>query len=376
MENYACVSYRDTKQTVIQAFRLSKMIDCAFFIHTPAQAHLWAQVMKKLIARGISAVAIIRGGYDISHLLEAYKLPSVTYGISAKTSHLKIIQLPGHFFTACSLLKAYEPSMVIGTGPVEATAAAILRKTCVIFEDSEPTPGLERSLWKRFSGAIITPSCFSLDLGNKHIRIPSYKELSYLHPNHFIPDPSVLRELGVNPGEKYAILRFNAFDAVHDIGRKGFSLNDKYKLVKTLEPFTRIFISSEDPLPEDLDKYRLAVAVHRIHHVLNYAHLLVADTGTMATEAAVLGVPSVMCLSNYHEFGNFRELESDYGLMFCFNSSASAIEKAVELIQQPNLKQDWSKKKEKLLLHKIDLAGFIAGLIIKWPESFYELKAD
>jgi hypothetical protein len=83
-----------------------------------------------------------------------------------------------------------------------------------------------------------------------------------------------------------------------------------------------------------------------------------------------------MCLSNYHEFGNFRELESDYGLMFCFNSSASAIEKAVELIQQPNLKQDWSKKKEKLLLHKIDLAGFIAGLIIKWPESFYELKAD
>ncbi|MFA7191179.1 MAG: hypothetical protein WC086_02525, partial [Dehalococcoidales bacterium] len=117
MENYACVSYRDTKQTVIQAFRLSKMIDCAFFIHTPAQAHLWAQVMKKLIARGISAVAIIRGGYDISHLLEAYKLPSVTYGISAKTSHLKIIQLPGISLQPVHYLKLTNPQWLSEPAP-------------------------------------------------------------------------------------------------------------------------------------------------------------------------------------------------------------------------------------------------------------------
>jgi len=222
--------------------------------------------------------------------------------------------------------------------------------------------------------AIITPSGFKADLGKKHIKIPSYKELAYLHPNHFSPNPSVFNELKLSPGDKYVILRFNAFDAVHDINRKGFSLEDKYGLVDELEPFARVFISSETPLPKALKPYELPAGVNHIHHVLCYAHLLVTDTQTIATEAAVLGVPTVRC-NNFvgpNDMSNFIELEKKYGLIFSYNRADVAINKASELVKRNDIKAEWAEKRKKLLADKIDLTDFMIDFIERWPQSMEE----
>jgi len=160
-----------------------------------------------------------------------------------------------------------------------------------------------------FSNVILTPDCFNGDFGNKHIRISGYKELAYLYNHYFEPDPTVINELGLDNNEKYVILRFNVFDAVHDIGRRGFSLSEKYRLVRELEKHVRVFVRSEKELPDDLAVYNLPIPFERIHHAPYYAHLLVCDTGTIATEAAILGTPAVICFSSVNRFGNFNKLD-------------------------------------------------------------------
>jgi predicted glycosyltransferase len=195
--------------------------------------------------------------------------------------------------------------------------------------------------------------------------------MAYLHPNYFKPDPSIMADLGVNPGERYAVLRFNIFDAVHDIGRSGFTTEDKYELVKELGKHARVFISPEGDLPGDLERYRLPVNYNRIHSVLYYASLLVTDTQTMTTEAAILGSPAVRC-NNFvgpGDAGNFIELENKYDLIYSFRSTQQAKEKAIQLIRQDDLKEQWRHKSNRLLKDKIDLTQFMADFIEHFPGS-------
>lgn len=237
---------------------------------------------------------------------------------------------------------------------------------------------LQNYLTKLFSSVVITPDCFEGDFGNKHIRIFGYKELAYLHPNYFRPDPSVLSELGVGNSEKHAILRFNAFDAVHDVGRHGFPLGDKYRLVRELEKHAKVFIRSESELPDDLAGYNLPVSFERLHHALYYADLLVTDTQTMTTEAAVLGTPAIRC-NNFvgpNDMANFTELEQKYGLIYNYREPDKALEKAVKLIQKTGLKEQWRHKREIILKDKIDITGFMVWFIENYPESYRNIKED
>ncbi len=348
-----------------------------FFIHTPAQAHLWIPIIQELRASNI-AMTITRDSTDITQILDAMRMEYFTYGRIAAGRYAKAMQVPQHLLRSASIVLPFKPDMIIGVGPIEATIAAIANKPCIIFEDSEPTPALERAYWKRLAKCIITPAKFGVNLGKKHFRSPSYKELAYLHPNRFTPDPSIKKELGLNDTDKYAILRFNAFDAVHDIGRRGFSLQNKYTLINRLTKYMKVFISPESKLPEDLERYELPVTYSRIHDALYYADLLVTDTQTMATEAAILGTPTIRCNSfvGPDDMSNFVELENDYDLMYSFSDSNEAINKAVELIQEPDLKARWQEKRLKLLEDKIDVTSFMVDLISRWPDSFNELKAS
>jgi predicted glycosyltransferase len=340
----------------------------ALLIHTPGQAHLWRYPIKALKQEGHDVTVIARDDGFTCGLLESFGIQFDIYGRAAKIRQ-KIFRLPAHFLNSLTAMKRYHPDIVVGASFIEAYCAFLLHKPCLIFEDSEATPSLERIQWKYLVDAILTPDCFKLDFKKRHVRIAGYKELAYLHPNYFKPDPDIFKELKISPEQKYIILRFNGFDAFHDVTRRGFSLEDKYELVRELEKHAKIFISHEGKLPEDLKIYELPTSPQRIHHALFYAHMLVADTGTMITEAAVLGTPGVINLSNVRSFGNFMELEERYGLIHTFTNPPEAIRKSVELIQRPDLKNEWEKKRQKLLNEKIDVTRFLVDFIEKYPEN-------
>jgi predicted glycosyltransferase len=344
-----------------------------FIINTEGQVHTWKGVIRKLVEKG-DYVSIY--GRDYGRTLEVLSEEGFKFRPfkPTRSKAFKALDIFKHITLGFKARFSFKPAFVLGFGVDASVFAIVAGATSIIFTDSEPL-GMQNTLMRILSTCIITPQKFTIDLGKKHIRIPSYKELAYLHPDHFSPDESIIKELGIEKGQQYAILRFNAFDAVHDVGRKGFTLQDKYNLVECLGKFAKVFISSESDLPEELKQYELPVSYNRVHDVLYYSNLLIADTGTMAVEASVLGTPSIMCLSNYDEFSNFIELEKEYNLMYCFKDPRQAIKKAVELIQQPGLKAEWQKKREKLLKEKIDLTAFMVEFIERWPQSFNEQTA-
>jgi predicted glycosyltransferase len=120
----------------------------------------------------------------------------------------------------------------------------------------------------------------------------------------------------------------------------------------------------------------LRVPRERIHHVLYYADLLIADTGTMVTEAALLGTPALCYHPKAREIGNFVELEEKYQLIFTFGDHRALIEKAVELLTQRDLKKVWRGKQEKLIHEKIDITQFMTWFIENYPESLKTMKRD
>lgn len=81
----------------------------------------------------------------------------------------------------------------------------------------------------------------------------------------------------------------------------------------------------------------------------------------MAAESAVLGVPAI-CLGTY-DFGYLRALENDYGLIFRSGSMEGAIEKAEELLTQPDLKEAWQEKRKKMLAESDDVVEFMLKMI-------------
>jgi uncharacterized protein len=92
----------------------------------------------------------------------------------------------------------------------------------------------------------------------------------------------------------------------------------------------------------------------------------------MATEAAVLGTPVVRCNTYVGpgDWGNPVELEQKYDLIYSYQKSEQAIQKAIELSQQPDSKELWAKKRQQLLNDKIDVTKFMVDFVENYPESF------
>ena len=72
--------------------------------------------------------------------------------------------------------------------------------------------------------AYCTPEAYQEAAGPHHLRYRGYHELAYLHPRYFTPDPAVLGEAGLAPGEPFTLVRFVGWAAGHDIGHQGLSL--------------------------------------------------------------------------------------------------------------------------------------------------------
>lgn len=344
----------------------------------PAHVHFFKYFIREMQARGHELLVTARDKDVAVRLLEAYGIKHTVIGRIGKGKLNLIREWLGRDLRIYAISREFRPDILTGiNNPCAAHAARLTQAKSIIFNDSE-LGGLGNRVTHPFASIICTPSCFTKDLGGKHVRYNGCHELAYLHPDYFTPDPTVLKEMRINEDERFFIVRFVAWSANHDVWRRGFDLQGKRKLVAELEKYARVFITSESPLREEFEKYRITIAPEKIHDLLYYASLLIGDTQTMTTEAAVLGTPAIRCNSfaGPNDMGNFIELEDKYGLIYSFREHDKAIQKAVELIRQPDLKEQWQAKRERLLRDKIDVTRFMVNFIENYPESLKKYKQE
>jgi len=335
----------------------------------PAHVHFYKNFIRRMEERGHELVVTARDKDVALPLLKAFDIEYEVVGKIGKGKFDLAREWVERDRKVYSIAKRFHPSILTGVhNPCAAHIARLTKAKSIIFTDTEHAK-MANLVTFPFADVICTPSCFKKDLGKKQVRYNGYHELAYLHPNYFNPDPSVLDELGLKKDDKFVIVRFVAWQASHDIGHYGFNIEAKRKLIKELEKYAPVFITSESPLPEEFKKYGITIPPERIHDLLYYATMYIGEGATMATEAAILGTPSIYVSSFWDSMGNFNELEEQYGLIYNFKESAPAIQKVIELLQQQDLKQEWAKKRERLLKDKIDVTQFMVEFIENYPGS-------
>lgn len=337
----------------------------------PAHVHLFKYIIRNLEKNEHEVKICVRErGGIVGKLLEHYNFQYENLSKNVSGLFNKAITMVKNDYKLLKISNKFNPDIFLSVvSPYSAQVSKLKHKKYIAFTDSEPTR-LILSLTLPFTDVIITPSGFKKDLGKKQIRVNSYKELAYLHPNYFKPKSGILKEIGVKRNEDFFILRFVAWQASHDIGQKGLDLEAKRKLIRLLSKHGKIFISSEKGLPKEFEKYRFNLPPEKIHDALYYAKMFIGDSQTMTTEAAILGTPAIRCNSfvGPNDMGNFIELEKKYDLIYSFRDFDKAYNKVKELLNRKNLKKEWQKKRKILLRDKIDFT--------KWMVDFVESFND
>jgi predicted glycosyltransferase len=306
---------------------------------------------------------------EIEHrLLDSYGIPFVNRGKGKDGKIGKFIYLVYANYKLWRLAKKFKPDVFLNfLHPYPSQVASLIGRPSLVFSDTEHAV-LHHRLTVPFATKIFTPACYRTDLGEKQVRFEGYMELSYLHPKYFTPNPDILAYLGVQQGEKFVVVRFVSWEAAHDFGHAGMSLENKRKAIAEMSKYAKVFISAERGLPEDLEKYRIKIPFDKIHDALYFSTLLFGESATMASEAAVLGTPAIFMDNDGR--GYTDEEEARYGLVFNFSESEedqqNAIKKAIEVLTMDQVKDHFKKKREQLLAERIDTTAFMVAEVEKY----------
>lgn len=326
----------------------------------PSQVHFFKNFILDMQKKG-NQVLITVSEKDITiALLQAFGFKYINLGTYGKSLLKRIFNVPIMDIKMYKIARDFKPDIFLGFGSVRASHVAwLIRKPCIIFDGDDFT----FPYYKWFAKTVCLFSGFE-KTGKKIVNIQGYKELAYLHPRWFTPN------LATRADGPITLLRFVS-RAFHDIGKEGFNLEFKKKLVTELSKYSTVYISSETPLPVELERYRIKINPEAMHNFLSGINLLVTDSGTMTTEAAVLGIPVVRCNSfiGHSNLGIFKELEVKYGLVFNYSDPDQALKKALVLAQNPDIGVLWKQKRKCLLHDKIDVTSFMIWFVEHYPHS-------
>lgn len=263
-----------------------------------------------------------------------------------------------------------KPDIFLSHGSVYTLLSSfLLRKPNVSLEDTGNNEQV--ILYRYFTKAIITSTSFRKNYGRKQLRYDGCHELAYLHPAYFTPDPAIVAELGLTQDDKYFIVRFVSWQASHDMSYSGLNRIEKREIVKTLQGYGRVFISSESSLPDDLGAMRFPLPADRMHHALAFARLYVGEGATMASEAGILGTTAIYI--NPMDAGSIDEQES-CGLVYHFKTWRGVIEKINGILQDESAKENAILKSRNYINSKTDLTAYLVRFIEDLHASLSRLK--
>jgi predicted glycosyltransferase len=279
-------------------------------------------------------------------------------------------------FRLLNQARKFNPGIFLSfASPYAAQVSWILGKPHIVLDDTEHAR-FGHMFYKPFSEVFLNPDCFKKDFGSKQVHFKSFTELFYLHRNYYSPGKDVLSMLNIRSGEKYALLRFVSWEANHDIGHTGLSLAVKKQILTfLLDHGYKVFISSEsDKTDPFFRQYLITAPPECMHDVLNYCEMFISESGTMASEAAILGKPVIYV--NSLPLMGYLEEQQKAGLLFHFNNSGKAFESVKALVKQYNLRETFQEKAKEILKNKIDPTLFLVWFVENYPGSVRIIKEN
>jgi predicted glycosyltransferase len=321
----------------------------------PGHVHFYRHAVASLRAEGHEVVLSARDKDVTLDLLRGFSLEHV---VLSSARHGLVREYPRRLFALVKLIRRFRPDVVTAVGGAFVAPAGRLTSTpTVVFTDTEHVAA-DRVLTYPWATRICTPTAFKKSLPRAHHRYSGLHELAYLHPARFVPDPAVRDEMGIGPEEPFAVVRLVSWRAAHDRGHRGLGPEDVARAVAALGALGRVFVSAEGAPPPSLDAPPLPVAPHRVHHALALARVYLGEGATMATEAGLLGTPSVYVSTLVGTMGNFEMLEKE-GLVRSFRAGPPAVEEAARLMSDAGAGPAWRARARSFIARQQDTTEVI-----------------
>jgi len=343
----------------------------------PAHVHYFKNLYWELIQHKHKVYITCKSTKSITTLLRYYKIPFIELEDKGEGIKEKISKQVKHVKKVANLIRKRDITLAIGVSAIAVHSSKITKCKSILFDDDDQTvQPLMAKYVTPFADCVVSPNVLKYERLKKAIYYPGTHELAYLHPKRFTPNPEVLKKYGLSIDDKYYILRFNAFKAHHDINEGGMNLSQKHQLIKLLEQYGKVFITTESEIDPEFEQYRIPIAPYEMHSFLAYSQMLVSDSQTMSSEAAVLGVPSFRCNTFVGRISYLEEEEKRYGLTYGFlPRQFDWMLEALEIVLQDNeTKAKWIIKRNRMLEDKIDVTAFWVWFIDNYPESVKEVK--
>lgn len=324
--------------------------------------HFFRNFHAEMSARGHELLITVRAKEFSVELLERCGLPYRLISVQRAGALGLAREMLERSYRLMGIVREFRPDVLTGImGPSIALVGKLLRVPAVIFYDTEFARQTNRFAYP-LAHSVCTPDCYQERVRGRHVTYPGYHELAYLHPARFTPDPARLPAFGLRDGEGYTLLRFVSWKASHDKGEVGLTDQRKRRLVDLLSAHGKVLISSEGPVPRELEPLLLRGPLEDVHHLLAYAQMIVGESATMASEAAVLGVPAVFIATTSR--GYIDDEERRYGHVRHFTEAE--FERAVDTIGEllaRGPREVGAVARERLLRDKIDVTGWMVEYI-------------
>ena len=344
-----------------------------FDIGHPGQVHLFRNAIKILQSRGHRVTVTVKEIPSAQQLLDACGIPWLSLGRKYNSVVMKGLSQIRFNYRLWKIARAYDIDIAVGSSITIAQVSVIHRMKAIILDDDDAEAVRLFSLFAHpFADTVLSPDALAHQ--RTHSRDVVYAgthELFYLHPQYFQPDATIPAAAGIDISFPYFILRFVSGRAYHDIGGKWISMEQKLRVVKLLEGYGRVFITTEREIEPELRQWQLKIPPELIHHLIYYATMFVGDSQTMTSEAAILGTPALKCNSFAHRLSIPNMLEKKYDLCYAFQPDEfdSMLAKTESLLAQDDLKHKWATKRERFLKDSVDPTDFLVRFIEAYPQG-------
>ncbi len=323
----------------------------------PAHVHFFRYFISEMEREGHAVLVTTRSKDITLELLDQLKIKYIKIS-EARTGLFGMgSELVGRTRAFVRLARSFKPDVLLGEhGTTIAIAGRWLGVPSLVYWDTEVAK-LVNSITYPLATVVYTPTSYVGRVRGRHEMYNGYQKLAYSHPHWFTPDKSVLKKYGLVEG--FVLVRFVSFKYNHDKGCVG--VVDKVKFVQELAKYRKVYVSCEGGVPPELAAYSLKIEYKDIFDVMAFAGLYVGESPTMATEAALLGVPSVY-VSNSPR-GYISELASKYELVVWAKTEFEGLHESLAILKDKSSESLWSLRREKLLSSMIDVTSWMISTV-------------
>ena len=260
---------------------------------------LFKPIIEELSNRGYSVLLTARDCFQVCDLAESFKLSYKKIGKHyGKNKAAKLLGLLGRGMQLMPVVRMEKPDLAISAGSrSQLLIAWLLKIPSMVMLDYEYVRGFVRPGWL-ITPAICPDNAFA-HITKRILKYPGLKEDVYV-PN-FKPDPSMLRNLGINGKNIVVVVRPPATEAHYHNQKSEQLFEATVNHIGRQQGVMMIMLprnSAQTALikkmwPDLCAERKIVIPEHAVDglNLIWYSDLVISGGGTMNREAAALGVP-------------------------------------------------------------------------------------